>query len=139
MRFPQVSANTFTERAGVIEVSKIINDARCLWRETTMHDVGIDGQIEYVDTGGSATGRLILVQIKAGKSYFDRRQDEAIIYTPAEKHLQYWARAPAPVILILHDSDRGLTIWTDARRQIRSGATRIIIPCQISLIVPVSC
>ena len=93
-----------------------------------MHDVGIDGQVEYVDEDGLATGRLILIQVKSGPSYFARQKDGSVMYRPSQKHLHYWERAPVPVILILHNPERGETIWVDARRQIRAGVATISVP-----------
>ena len=43
--FPKVDINYFTERQGVLEVEKIVNEMFCIWRETPSKDVGIDGQI----------------------------------------------------------------------------------------------
>jgi hypothetical protein len=52
---PGVPSTSFTERAGVNAVASIVNDARCIWRETPLRDVGIDGQVEYVTPSGGAT------------------------------------------------------------------------------------
>lgn len=68
---PIVSLNYFTEREGVIAVERIVNELRCIWRETINKDVGIDGQIEHVDERGNATGHLVAVQVKSGTSYAD--------------------------------------------------------------------
>jgi hypothetical protein len=68
----QVGDNDFKERDGVIKVERVTNQARCVWRETLMKDVGIDGQVEYVTPDGEATGRMIALQIKSGPSQFQR-------------------------------------------------------------------
>lgn len=65
-------AGRCTERAGVNAVASMVNDARCIWRETPLRDVGIDGQVEYVTPSGAATGRLVLLQVKSGATYFRR-------------------------------------------------------------------
>ncbi|MGW4905941.1 DUF4365 domain-containing protein [Streptomyces sp. NPDC004270] len=116
---PRVSGNTFTEREGVRKVDFIVNRARCLWRETPMHDVGIDGQIEYVDSKGRATGRLVAVQVKAGPSYFTSRSEGTVIFRPQAKHRNYWASFPIPVVVVLHHPEEDLTIWADARHELR--------------------
>lgn len=127
MALPTVRDETFTERDGVNEVARLVNRARCLWRETTMHDVGIDGQIEYVHAN-EATGRIVLVQIKSGDSYFKTQVGNAFRYHPDAKHVGYWESAPLPVILILRNPETGLTCWVDARDSLRSGQRYIDVP-----------
>ncbi|MFF6774621.1 DUF4365 domain-containing protein [Streptomyces sp. NPDC012637] len=101
------------------KVDEVVNDAGCLWRETLTHDVGIDGQIEYVDPEGRATGRLVAVQIKSGASYFSSRSDGYVHFRPEPKHRNYWASFPLPVIVVLHHPEEDLTIWADARHHLR--------------------
>jgi hypothetical protein len=116
---PKVTNNYFTERSGVIAVEKIVNGMRCIWRETPNADVGIDGQIEYVDSAGNATGRLVAVQVKSGKSYIPEDGDLIQIY-PEEKHRQYWENFPLPVLLVVYDPETDTAYWQDARRILRS-------------------
>ena len=49
MSFPCLSNNDFQERAGILRVANTLNAMRCLFRETPNQDVGIDGQVEFVD------------------------------------------------------------------------------------------
>jgi hypothetical protein len=126
---PKVPETAFVERRGVIRVEDVTNAARCIWRETLMRDVGIDGQIEYVDPEGQATGRFVAVQVKSGKSYFSGSDEDYVGYTPSEKHRRYWERSPIPVIVVLHDPSSDALLWTDARAAIRDGrADPIRIP-----------
>jgi hypothetical protein len=128
MEGPRVDETDFTERYGVRAVEGAVLDARCIWRETPLRDVGIDGQIEHRLDSGVVTGRLVAVQVKSGASYFGRKEERAVLYTPAEKHAAYWRRHPLPVILVLHDENAGRTLWTDARKQLRDGATVLRVP-----------
>ena len=114
-----VPPTSFTERAGVNAVASTVNDARCIWRETPFRDVGIDGQVEYVTPSGAPTGRLVLVQVKNGASYFRRATAESVPFSPEPKHRGYWEGAPLPVVLVLFNPDDGEMIWTDARHQLR--------------------
>lgn len=116
---PKVDKNYFTERMGVLEVERITNEMFCIWRETPNKDVGIDGQIEYVDENGHATGRVIAVQIKAGSSFI-KGDEENIVFYPEEKHRQYWENFPLPVIIIIYDPEKKVAYWKDARRVLRS-------------------
>src|SRR4051812_10745615 len=98
MPMPRVPNEAFTEREGVNFVATVANRAHCVWRETPTRDVGIDGHIEYIATDGSATGRTVAVQIKAGESYFGREHDAPVRYSPTARHLAYWQRSPFSVV-----------------------------------------
>lgn len=119
MTLPGVPNTVFTERAGVLHLAMLVNHARCLWRETPMHDVGIDGHIEYVDAKGQATGRTVAVQVKSGESYFGNSDGDFVYYGPTLRHRSYWEQYPLPVVLVLHRPTDGLTVWADARGDLR--------------------
>ncbi len=110
-------------------VDQAVLDARCIWRATPLQDVGIDGQIEYVDDDGVATGRIVAVQVKSGQSYFRRVEDGCVLYSPDVRHREYWSAFPLPVILVLHDPEASRAIWTDARAALR----RHEVPIQVDL------
>ncbi len=69
MELPNFSAESVQERIGVNQVALTVSELGQIWRETPMADVGIDGQIEYVDGQGNATGCLVAAQVKSGPSY----------------------------------------------------------------------
>lgn len=83
--------------------------------------MGIDGQVEMV-VDGYATGCLMAVQIKSGKSYLVGNEREWHFH-PEPKHRLYWEKYPIPVILCIHDPTNSLIYWTDARQQLRSPET----------------
>ena len=119
MASPRVDNNFFTERSGVLQVAKIVNDMRCVWRETPNKDVGIDGQIEYVNDAGEATGHVVAVQVKSGSAYV-KLKDNYIRFQPDEKHRLYWENFPLPVIVVIYDPATGKAYWEDARRWLRT-------------------
>jgi len=124
----QIINNYFTEREGVMAVERAVNQMRCIWRETANADVGIDGQIEYVDNNGGCTGHVVAVQVKSGNSYL-KRVAGGISFSPSERHASYWERFPLPVIVVIHDPFSGNSYWGDIRRHLRSdqNKTKIII------------
>lgn len=128
MTGPIVPGNAFTERTGIIQVELAVNQARCIWRETPLRDVGIDGQIEHVDVDGYVTGRMIAVQVKSGPSYFEGETESLVRFYPSPEHRHYWSVFPLPVILILHHPGRGLTCWGDAQSQLRQGEKAVRVP-----------
>jgi hypothetical protein len=116
---PQVPGNLQQERAGVLAVALELNRLGLIWRETPMADIGIDGQIEFLDRSGRAVGRLAAAQVKSGESYFRDGGTEWRVYAE-EKHILYWERFPLPVILFLHSGRDGGIYWVDARQILRN-------------------
>jgi hypothetical protein len=116
---PKVTSSYFQERQGVLRVASLLQACRLIWRETPNADVGIDGQVELVNDEGEATGSLIAVQVKSGRSYLVDGGDFWTYY-PSEKHRRYWEHHALPVLLMLHDPDSDIVYWVDARRVLRS-------------------
>ena len=120
---PQTPSTYITERNGINAVATAISHLGFIWRETPTGDVGVDGQIEHVDTAGRATGRLLSVQVKSGKSYFSLEDDGSWLFYPEDRHRAYWEQHPLPVILVLHNPDTRQSYWTDIRQQLRGERT----------------
>ncbi|WP_139051675.1 DUF4365 domain-containing protein, partial [Pseudomonas amygdali] len=91
-----------------------------IWRETGTGDVGIDGNIEFVNAEGFATGRIVAVQVKSGPSYFKNPTLTGWKFYPERKHRNYWESFSLPVLLVLHDPDTNKSYWADARQLLRS-------------------
>lgn len=108
-----------TERLGINAVAVAIARLGLIWRETPTGDVGIDGQIEYVDAAGHASGRLLSVQVKSGTSYFANEIDGAYLFYLGAKHRRYMEQHPLPVILVLHNPATDTSYWADVRQQLR--------------------
>ena len=117
---PKIPANHAQERRGVLAVAKAAIEMGQIWRETPMVDVGIDGQLEYVDPRGHATGQMLAVQVKSGQSFFEHEEASCFKHYIADKHRAYWERFPLPVILILHHPSFGRSHWVDARQVLRT-------------------
>jgi len=128
---PSAPANYIQERRGVNAIATFAVGANLIWRETPNADVGIDGQLELIDAGGLATGKLVAAQIKSGPSWFKQETPTHWKYYSATKHIQYWERFPLPVILFLHNTDTDQTFWVDARQELRAcrnSASAILVP-----------
>ena len=101
-----------TGRVGVYAVGLAIEkDLKWIFREHPTSDHGIDAHVELVDSRRGVTGRLIALQIKSGKSYFQERVKGGFVYRGDSDHLNYWARHSLPVVIVLHDSDTELSYW----------------------------
>lgn len=107
------------EDKGLIEIHRICVGMNAIWRPTPCHDLGVDGQIEFLEEGTSvSTGIIVAVQSKSGPSYFLHDDGENIKYYPADKHTQYWDRIKLPIILVLHNPDSDTTIYTKIKPQL---------------------
>ncbi len=88
---------------GVQLVSNIVFDefGWIFRRNHQEHDFGIDGQVEIVTMDGHVTGQLLAVQIKYGKSFFQEKNRWGYIYRGEQKHFNYLANYPIPVLIVL--------------------------------------
>jgi GTPase SAR1 family protein/DNA-directed RNA polymerase subunit RPC12/RpoP len=70
----------------------ICGEANQIFRPVSMFDYGIDGEVEFRDSGGQPSGRKIYVQLKSGGSYLRTRKadDREIFDIKNERHLTYW-------------------------------------------------
>ncbi|PAQ01925.1 DUF4365 domain-containing protein [Mesorhizobium mediterraneum] len=116
---PAAGVTYSQERKGVAALQSYAAAQNQIWRETDTGDVGIDGQLEYVNDNGYATGKLIAVQVKSGPSFFTHATENGWKFYPEKKHLLYWEQFPLPVILVLHDPVAGCSYWVDVRQALR--------------------
>jgi len=114
-----MSANFLQEDKGLVKIYEVCTQMDAIWRPTPCHDLGIDGQIEFLEPNTAcSTGYIIAVQSKSGPSYF-RNEDNGIVkYYPDRKHREYWKRLALPVVLILHDPERNLTVYSRVKNQL---------------------
>lgn len=87
-----------------------IRDLQWIFREQLVKDVGIDAIVEIVSSG-SATGKLIAVQIKSGESYFSESTADGLIFRSDSQHLEYWLRYPMPVLVVLCRPSQNRCWW----------------------------
>jgi Domain of unknown function (DUF4365) len=120
VELPKVGTSYIHERRGIAAIQAYAASRKQIWRETGTGDVGIDGQLEFVNSNGFATGRTLAVQVKAGPSFFRHESATGWKFYPEAKHRNYWEQFPLPVLLILHNTDTGVTFWTDARQALRT-------------------
>jgi hypothetical protein len=90
MSLPKVPLTQYQERIGINIVAETLARLNLVWRETPSTDVGIDGQIEFVNETGEATGQIIAVQVKSGPSYLREGANNSWAFYPSEAHRRYW-------------------------------------------------
>lgn len=104
-RFPSTAQ---VERQGVMLCGSVVADMGHIWREKSVSDVGIDGEIELVDLSTRhALGRMLLVQSKARTPKFEHETAGSFSFRCNEDDLDYWLSASAPVLLVCsHPADK---------------------------------
>ena len=85
----------------------ICGEANQIFRELNKFDYGIDGEVEFKDGKGHASGRKIYVQLKSGNSYLRTRQRDGreIFDVKNPRHLDYWINQPVDVYLVIRQTD----------------------------------
>ena len=85
----------------------ICGEANQIFRPVSMFDYGIDGEVEFRDNDGKASGRKVYVQLKSGGSHLrERKRDQKLIFDLKNpRHLDYWTTQPADVYLVIRDAE----------------------------------
>lgn len=98
----------------------ITGEAGQIFRPTANSDWGVDGEIEFKDEFGNATGKRLYLQLKSGDSYLRTRTTDGKKYfrVSNERHLTYWQSHQYPVMLVVRTSD-GQIQWMDVSRYLR--------------------
>ena len=98
-----------------------------LFRPTTFHDFGIDGEIEWVDNAGTVSGRRIYVQLKSGKAQISRKADGTEVFRiKSERHIQYWRDQDSDVYLVVRTEKDGEVRWMNISQALRNNPTATV-------------
>lgn len=93
-----------------------------IFRAFESADLGIDGALELLSDEREPSGDLVLLQIKAGTSYF---RDGKCRLTSDRDHFESWARYSVPVVGIVCDPDTGEARWVDISKHLRRHPQRV--------------
>lgn len=85
----------------------IAGEANQIFRPVTMFDHGIDGEVEFKDNDGKASGKRIYIQLKSGNSYLRTRKGDGseVFDVNDDRHLDYWISQPVDVYLVIRQTD----------------------------------
>jgi hypothetical protein len=110
---PRFSQAAQQGERGVHVVSTIVFDefGWIFKRNHQEHDFGIDGQIEVVTANNHVTGQLLAAQIKYGKSFFQEKNRWGYVYRGEQKHFNYLANYPIPVLIVLCHPESKECYW----------------------------
>lgn len=104
----------------------IAGEANQIFRLVEMSDHGIDGEVEFKDDDGKASGKRIYVQLKSGNSYRRTRQSDGseVFDVKDERHLEYWVSQPVDMYLVIRQTDEtsgGQVIrWMNVTRYLKA-------------------
>jgi small GTP-binding protein len=88
-------------------VQAIANEAGQIWRPTNVADWGIDGEFEFKDHEGRASGQRVYLHLKSGNSYLEARKKDGveIFRIKEDRHADYWQKQAYPVWLVIRTTD----------------------------------
>lgn len=80
---------------------------------------GIDGEIEFKENDGQASGQRVYLQLKSGDSYLESRKDGREVFKiKKERHAEYWQAHEYPVMLVIRTSD-GQIRWMNVTEYLK--------------------
>src|SRR5450759_3270428 len=88
----------------------IVAEAGQIYRGYTNSDHGIDGEIEFKDDQGRASGKRLYVQLKSGDSYLKKRQSDGaeVFQIKNPRWADHWQQQACAVMLVIRTSDGGI-------------------------------
>jgi small GTP-binding protein len=104
----------------------IAGEAGQIFRPTPNSDWGIDGEIEFKNGRGEASGKRVYLQLKSGDSYLNARKADGkeVFRIKNARQADYWKAQAYPVMLVIRTSD-GTIRWMNVTEYLkRHGATK---------------
>jgi GTPase SAR1 family protein len=99
--------NESRELLAVHHAGFIVAEAGQIYRGYTNSDHGIDGEIEFKDDQGRASGNRLYLQLKSGDSYLKKRARDGaeVFYIKNDRWADYWQQQAYSVMLVIRSSD----------------------------------
>lgn len=122
--------NQALEQILIGHMMAICGEANQVFRELTKFDYGIDGEVEFKDNDGHASGKKIYVQLKSGNSYLRRRKHDGqeVFDLKDDRHLDYWINQPVDVYLVVRQHDHNSRVetirWMNVTAYLRARADK---------------
>ncbi len=106
--------NESRELLAVHHTGFIVAEAGQIYLGYTYSDHGIDGEIEFKDDQGRASGKRLYVQLKSGDSYLKKRRGDGaeVFQIKNPRWADYWQQQAYAVMLVIRTSD-GEIRWMD--------------------------
>ncbi len=102
----------------------IAAEAGQIFRPVAWADWGIDGEVEFKDAKGQASGKRVYLQLKSGDSYlYHRQRDDKEVFTiKKRRQAEYWLSQAYPVMLVIRTFD-GKIRWMNVTNYLRQHGT----------------
>ena len=98
----------------------IAGEAGQIYRPVLNPDHGIDGEIEFKDYEGHASGKRLYLQLKSGDSHLKYRQRDGrhVFQIKKPRWAEYWIAQAYPVMLVIRTSDETIR-WMNATEYLK--------------------
>jgi hypothetical protein len=98
----------------------IAGEAGQIYRPVLNSDHGIDGEIEFKDYEGHASGKRLYLQLKSGDSHLKYRQRDGrhVFQIKKPRWAEYWIAQAYPVMLVIRTSDETIR-WMNATEYLK--------------------
>jgi Domain of unknown function (DUF4365) len=112
--------NTSRELIVVAHAQSIAAEAGQIYRGYASSDHGIDGEIEFKDDQGNATGNRLYLRLRSGEPHSEKRQRGGVedFEIKTSGWAEYWQRQAYPVMLVIRGED-GVIRWMDVRSYLK--------------------
>lgn len=120
-----VQPSKFQEWKGLDRISLVVHDMKCIFREITKDDFGLDGEIEVVapkadGKGYETTGGIIKVQAKSGESYIKQDAPDSFITPTQKSDLEGWYNSPYPVFFVVYHPKDDKLYYKEIKSYVRT-------------------
>lgn len=116
--------NECREQILVGEVTSIVAGAGHIFRPISNSDHGIDGEIEYKDDRGCASGKRLYLQLRSGDSHLQNLRDGREKFVIKKlRWIKYWQQHAYPVMLVIRSST-GVIRWMDLSSCLKQASAR---------------
>ncbi|HLK56994.1 MAG TPA: DUF4365 domain-containing protein, partial [Chthonomonadaceae bacterium] len=104
----------------------IAGEAGQIFRPIPNSDWGIDGEIEFKNDKGEASGKRVYLQLKSGDSYLHERKTDGqeIFRIKDPRHAEYWQAHAYPVMLVIRTSD-GQIRWMNVTDYLKQRGSKV--------------
>lgn len=101
-----------------------VGEAGHIFRPTPNSDHGIDGEIEFKNDKGEATGQRLYLQLKPGDSYLRQRKgdDREVFRIKKPRHAEFWQAHAYPVMLVIRATN-GQIRWMNVTDHLKAHGT----------------
>ena len=109
----------------------ITGEAGQIYRGYTGSDHGIDGEIEFKNDIGQASGKRLYLQLKSGDSYLYKRKSDGVEVFQIRKSrwADYWREQAYPVMLVIRTANEEIR-WMNVTEYLNEKGKRRKTPVQ---------